>query len=126
MYVVSGQLRRRIREAADRLGYRPNRIAAAMTTGKTHTLGMVVPDIANPFFGELLASVGLAQNFAALRALATEGAQRGHMALHAQNIAMMAGARGDEIDAVAKRLVALGKVRVDVAETELAALRAGR
>jgi LacI family transcriptional regulator len=54
---VSGQMRRRIRETADRLGYRPNRIAAAMTTGKTHTLGMVVPDIANPFFGELLASV---------------------------------------------------------------------
>jgi len=54
---VSRQLRRRIRETADRLGYRPNRIAAAMTTGKTHTLGMVVPDIANPFFGELLASV---------------------------------------------------------------------
>lgn len=54
---VSGQLRRRIRETADRLGYRPNRIAAAMSTGKTHTLGMVVPDIANPFFGELLAAV---------------------------------------------------------------------
>ena len=53
---VSRQMRRRIRETADRLGYRPNRIAAAMTTGKTHTLGMVVPDIANPFFGELLAS----------------------------------------------------------------------
>jgi len=53
---VNTQLRRRIRETADRLGYRPNRIAAAMTTGKTHTLGMVVPDIANPFFGELLAS----------------------------------------------------------------------
>jgi hydroxymethylglutaryl-CoA reductase len=74
----------------------------------------------------IIAAVGLAQNFAALRALATEGAQRGHMALHAQNIAMMAGSCGDEIDAVAKRLVALGKVRVDVAETELAALRAKR
>jgi DNA-binding LacI/PurR family transcriptional regulator len=53
---VSRQMRRRIQETADRLGYRPNRIAAAMTTGKTRTLGMVVPDIANPFFGELLAS----------------------------------------------------------------------
>ncbi|MFN2629442.1 MAG: LacI family DNA-binding transcriptional regulator [Gaiellaceae bacterium] len=54
---VNGLLRRRIRETADRLGYRPNRIAVAMSTGKTRTLGMVVPDIANPFFGELLASV---------------------------------------------------------------------
>lgn len=54
---VSGPTRRRIRDTADRLGYRPNRIAAAMITGKTRTLGMVVPDIANPFFGELLAAV---------------------------------------------------------------------
>jgi LacI family transcriptional regulator len=41
----------------ERLGYRPNPIAAAMTTGRTRTLGVVVPDIANPFFGELLAAV---------------------------------------------------------------------
>ena len=70
-------------------------------------------------------AVGLAQNFAAVLALATEGL-RGHMKLHAQNIALMAGAKGDEIDAVAKRLVELGKVRADLAETELAALRAKR
>lgn len=54
---VNGSTRLRIRDTAERLGYRPNRIAAAMTTGKTRTLGMVVPDIANPFFGELLAAV---------------------------------------------------------------------
>jgi hydroxymethylglutaryl-CoA reductase len=70
-------------------------------------------------------AVGLAQNFAAVLALATEGL-KGHMKLHAQNIAMMAGAKGDEIDAVARRLVELGKVRADLAETELASLRAGR
>ena len=70
-------------------------------------------------------AVGLAQNFAAVLALATEGL-KGHMKLHAQNIAMMAGAKGDEIDAVARRLVELGKVRADLAETELAALRAER
>ena len=61
---VSGTTRRRIAAAIDRLGYRPNRIAAAMTTGRTETLGMVVPDIANPFFGGLL---GTAERAAAER-----------------------------------------------------------
>jgi len=48
--------------------------------------------------------LGLAQNFAALRALATEGIQRGHMELHARNIAVMAGAKGDVVDKVAEVL----------------------
>ena len=73
----------------------------------------------------IIAAVGLAQNFAALKALATTGIQKGHMALHAQNIAMMAGAVGDEIDRVAKAMVAAGTVRLDVAEKELAKLRGG-
>lgn len=70
-----------------------------------------------------VAAVGLAQNFSALKALATTGIQKGHMSLHAQNIAMMAGAVGDEIAVVAGTLVALGTVRVDVAEAELKKLR---
>jgi hydroxymethylglutaryl-CoA reductase len=53
---------------------------------------------------EVAASLGLAQNFAALRALTTEGIQRGHMELHARNIAVMAGARGDVVDKVAEVL----------------------
>ena len=73
----------------------------------------------------VIAAVGLAQNFAALKALATVGVQKGHMALHAQNIAMMAGAHGDEVEAVARALVAAGKVRLDLAEAELAKLRKG-
>jgi hydroxymethylglutaryl-CoA reductase len=73
----------------------------------------------------IVAAVGLAQNFSALRALATTGIQKGHMALHAHNIAMMAGAVGDEVDALAKRLVAGGKVRLDLAEAELQGLRSG-
>ena len=52
----------------------------------------------------VMASVGLAQNFAALRAIATEGIQHGHMRLHARNIALMAGARGEEIDRIAAKL----------------------
>lgn len=71
----------------------------------------------------IIAAVGLAQNFSALKALATTGIQKGHMALHAQNIAMMAGAVGDEIDQLAQVLVAKGMVRMDVAEAELLVLR---
>jgi hydroxymethylglutaryl-CoA reductase len=73
--------------------------------------------------GEVMASVGLAQNFAALRALATEGIQRGHMSLHARNIAQTAGARGDEIEKVVKQLVSEGKVRMDRAEEILDEIR---
>ena len=71
----------------------------------------------------IIAAVGLAQNFSALKALATVGIQSGHMALHAQNIAIMAGAAGDEVDAVAKVLVERGTVRIDVAQEVLETLR---
>lgn len=76
--------------------------------------------------GELacvMASVGLAQNFAALRALATEGIQRGHMELHARNVAIMAGAKGRSVDEVAKRMVEEGKIRVDRAKEILEEIR---
>ena len=66
--------------------------------------------------GEVMAAVGLAQNLAALRALAAEGIQRGHMSLHARNIAAMAGAEGDMIDAVAATMVREKKVRLDRAK----------
>jgi hydroxymethylglutaryl-CoA reductase len=72
---------------------------------------------------EITAAVGLGQNLAALRVLASEGVQKGHMSLHAKNIAIMAGAKGGEIDQVAERLAAEGKVRVDRAQEILASLR---
>lgn len=65
---------------------------------------------------EVAVAVGLAQNMAALRALATEGIQRGHMALHARNIAIVAGASGEDIERVAKELAAAHDVRVDRAK----------
>jgi hydroxymethylglutaryl-CoA reductase len=74
-------------------------------------------------FGEVLAAVGLAQNLAALRALASEGIQRGHMSLHARNIAVTAGARPDQIDIVAERMVKERKVRVDRAKEILEELK---
>jgi len=67
-------------------------------------------------FGEVLAAVGLAQNLGALRALAHEGIQRGHMSLHARNIAVMAGATGSLVDVVAAEMVEERKVRVDRAK----------
>ena len=65
---------------------------------------------------EVMAAVGLAQNLAALRALVTEGIQRGHMKLHAKNLAIMAGATGDLIDRVAERMVKEGRIRYDYAK----------
>lgn len=62
---------------------------------------------------EIVASVGLAQNLAALRALATEGIQKGHMGLHARQVAMAAGATGEAIERVAEAMIAEGVIRVD-------------
>ncbi len=65
---------------------------------------------------EALTAVGLAQNLAAIRALATEGIQKGHMALHARQVALAAGAEGEQIERVARRMVAEGAVRLDRAQ----------
>ncbi len=62
---------------------------------------------------EIIVSVGLAQNLAALRALATEGIQRGHMSLHARQVAIAAGAQGEIISRLAAQLVAEKTVRID-------------
>jgi len=67
-------------------------------------------------FAEVLAAVGLAQNLGALRALAHEGIQRGHMSLHARNIAVAAGATGELIDFVAEKMVQEHKIRMDRAK----------
>jgi len=66
--------------------------------------------------GEVMAAVGLAQNLGALRALSHEGIQRGHMSLHARNIAIMAGATVDLVDVVAERMVEERKIRMDRAK----------
>ncbi len=73
---------------------------------------------------EIIVSVGLAQNLAALRALATEGIQRGHMSLHARQVAIAAGARGDQIGRLAARLVSEKTVRIDRAQEILQEWRA--
>jgi len=94
---------------------------------KTHPVAKVAVKILGvksaKELSEVIASVGLAQNFAALRALATEGIQKGHMRLHARNIAVMAGAEGKDIDIVAGKMVEEKKIRVDRAKEILEELK---
>ena len=72
---------------------------------------------------QVIAAVGLAQNLAALRALATEGIQRGHMTLHARNIALQAGASSSEIDLVVQRMIDNRNVTVDYASQILKGIK---
>lgn len=68
---------------------------------------------------EVMAAVGLAQNLAAVRALATDGIQQGHMALHARQVALAAGAQGVQVDTIASQLVREGQIRVERARALL-------
>ena len=68
----------------------------------------------------ILAAVGLAQNFAAVRALATEGIQKGHMSRHARAVATAAGAAPDQVEAIAEALIASGDIKVERARQLLA------
>jgi len=72
---------------------------------------------------EIVVSLGLAQNFAAVFALSTVGIQKGHMSLHAKNIAVMAGATGEEIEKIANQMVKEGKIKLDRAEEILKEIR---
>jgi len=92
-------------------------IGGAVRTHPIAKIALKILDVktANEF-AEVLASVGLAQNLGALRALAHEGIQRGHMSLHARNIAVMAGATDELIDLVAEEMVKERKIRMDRAK----------
>ena len=65
---------------------------------------------------QIIAAVGLAQNMAAIKALATEGIQRGHMSLHARNLAATAGAKGEVLERIVKQMVAEKNVRLEYAQ----------
>ncbi|HDI32191.1 MAG TPA: hydroxymethylglutaryl-CoA reductase, degradative [Thermofilum sp.] len=81
---------------------------------KVHPIAKIALKILNvktaTELAEVMGAVGLAQNFAALRALATEGIQRGHMRLHARNLAAMAGASGELIDKIAEIMIREGRI----------------
>ena len=87
---------------------------------KTHPAAQVALKLLNvesaSELAMVVAAVGLAQNMAALRALATEGIQKGHMALHARNIAIVAGAKNGDIERIAEAIVEIGDVSVDAAK----------
>jgi hydroxymethylglutaryl-CoA reductase len=72
----------------------------------------------------IMAAVGLAQNMAALRALGTVGIQKGHMALHARNLALSAGAKGGHVEVVARALIAAGEIKLHRAQEILAGMMA--
>ncbi|MFM0501441.1 hydroxymethylglutaryl-CoA reductase, degradative [Paraburkholderia caffeinilytica] len=86
---------------------------------KTHPLARLALKIMDvksaQELGEIAVAVGLAQNMGALRALATEGIQRGHMTLHARNIALGAGATGSDVDWVVKKMITSMDFRTDFA-----------
>ncbi|HCE41491.1 MAG: hydroxymethylglutaryl-CoA reductase, degradative [Alcanivorax sp.] len=117
----------------DREGHLVGTIEMPMPVGlvggatKTHPLARLALKIlgvkTSQELAEIAVAVGLAQNLGALRALATEGIQRGHMALHARNIALSAGARGAEVDQLVRQMVQDHDVRSDRAEALLKALR---
>jgi hydroxymethylglutaryl-CoA reductase len=87
-------------------------------------LSLRILDVSNAQdLAAIAASVGLASNLAAVRALAVEGIQRGHMALHARSVALAAGAVGDEVDRVAMMIVEARDITLDGAEQALLLLR---
>ena len=119
-------------ESGDLKGFIELPMAVGLIGGavRTHPVAKIAMKIlrvstANEF-AEVLAAVGLAQNLAALRALAHEGIQRGHMSLHARNIAVTAGANGSLIDLVAERMVEERKIRIDRARELLEELRSSK
>lgn len=109
-------------EAGDLVGTIELPLAVGLVGGATRahpvarTLVKILGVTSAVEFAEVLACVGLAQNLAALRALANEGIQRGHMALHARNIAVEAGATGDQIDRVVQQMIEERIIRIDRAK----------
>ena len=132
----SGRYTSLTRWEKDRTGALVGTIEMPMAVGlvggatKTHPLAQLALKILDARsaqeLAEIAVAVGLAQNLGALRALATDGIQRGHMALHARNIALAAGAKDDEIDRVAKTMAQEKDVRMDRAVALLNEIRSQR
>lgn len=99
-------------------------VGGATKTHPAARAALALLDVASASeLAEIAVALGLAQNMAALRALATEGIQRGHMALHARNIAILAGAAGGQIEKVAREIADARDVSVDRAKAVLGALQ---
>jgi hydroxymethylglutaryl-CoA reductase len=74
---------------------------------------------------EIIAAVGLAQNLAAMRALATEGIQRGHMRMHARQLATAAGATNEQVTQIAQAMIAENNIRLERAKEIVKQLQQG-
>ena len=91
-------------------------IGGATKAHPTAQIALKIMDVTSADrLARVMAAVGLVQNFSALRALAGEGIQRGHMGLHARNVAISAGATGEQIERVAQKMIQRGVVREDAA-----------
>ncbi|MFO7563378.1 MAG: hydroxymethylglutaryl-CoA reductase, degradative [Enhygromyxa sp.] len=105
----------------------PTAVGVVGGATRTHpTARLALSILGNPSgveLGLILAAAGLASNLAALRALATEGIQRGHMSLHARAVALAAGARGAEVETIARQLIDVGEIKPERAEALLVELR---
>jgi hydroxymethylglutaryl-CoA reductase len=91
---------------------------------KVHPIAKVAMKILSvksaPELAQIMACVGLAQNLAAIRALATVGIQKGHMRLHARQVAMAAGASEEQVEEIVSRMIAGGRIHVETAKALLA------
>lgn len=102
-------------------------LGGAINVNPTYKLALKILDVSSSEeFANVVAAVGLAQNLAALRALVSEGIQKGHMTLHARNIAMTAGAEGEEIEKVASKLIESESITYDMAKRILGTERANK
>jgi hydroxymethylglutaryl-CoA reductase len=117
------------RDGGDLVGELEMPLALGIVGGtlRVHPVARLALDIVNVKSADELAmtaaSVGMASNLAACRALATEGIQRGHMSLHARSVAIAAGATGLEVELIAAEIAEAGRITVDAAIEALERLK---
>lgn len=122
----TGQYRSMTKWSVDEAGNLVGELELPMSLGivggasRVHPMAKVAYDLLNidsaAELAKVVVSVGLAQNLGAIRALATDGIQKGHMRLHSRSVAMAAGATGDLVDKIAEKLVEAKEIRVGYAE----------
>ena len=125
----SSLTRWRLSDAGDLYGSIELPLAVGIVGGATRVhpmaqLALEILDVESAReLAEVMAAVGLAQNFAAMRALATEGIQHGHMRMHARQLAVAAGAAPELVAVVVRRLIDGGTIRLEEARVIVEELR---
>lgn len=99
-------------------------IGGSITLNETTKISLEILENPNAkTLAMIAASLGLAQNFAALKALVTDGIQKGHMKLHANSIALFVGAKDEEIDILVNKMIENNKIEIDEAKKILGSIR---